>query len=101
MIHTTPVKLWRGTKKISTVLGKTGVLLYYTMIRLPSKQFADQAPYPVVIVKFNSGEMSIGQLVDWEEGDLVSGRKGVTVLRRISVEDKEDVIPYGIKFKPV
>lgn len=97
---TTPVKLWRRGKKLSANIGRTGVLLYWTIVRVPPKNFSDQAPYPVGIVKLDDGEMMVGQIVDWTDKDLKSGAKVVAVMRRITHEDAENIIPYGIKFKP-
>ena len=98
---TSPVKLWRRHKNVSTLIGKKGKILLWTIIRIPAKSFMDQAPYPVVIVKMQSGENMIGQLVDWQEKDLMTGRDVVSVLRRLRTEEKEDVIYYNIKFKPL
>lgn len=98
---TSPVKLWRRGKKLVNHIGRTGILLHWTIVRVPPKNFADQAPYPVGIVRLDDGEMMVGQLVDWNLKDLKSGRKVVAVMRRITQEDKENIIPYGIKFKPV
>jgi uncharacterized OB-fold protein len=98
---TTPVKLWRRGKKLVNHIGLTGELLHWTIVRVPPKNFADQAPYPVGIVRLSTGEMMVGQLVDWTEKDLKSGMRVVAVMRRITHEDKENIIPYGIKFKPL
>lgn len=95
-----PVKIWRRARKNSTLIGKRGVLVCHTIIRVAPNGFSNQSPYPVVIVKLNQGETVIGQLVDYEEGDLTVGREVVAVLRRVLSEDKEGVIPYCIKFKP-
>ena len=97
---TTPVKLWRRQKGVATVIGKTGVILQWTIIRTPPRAFVQEAPYPVVIIKMN-GKNVIGQLVDYEEQDLVAGRKVVAVLRKIFPENPESVIAYVIKFKPL
>ncbi len=97
----TPVKLWRRQKQTKSLLGKTGQLLLWTVIRVPAKAFAPQIPYPVVIIKLDDGNKMVGQLVDYTEKDLVAGRKVVAVLRRSRIEDKEDVISYNIKFKPI
>ena len=43
----------------------------------------------------------VGQLVDWQQKDLVGGREVIAVLRRLRTEEKEDVIYYHIKFKPL
>lgn len=98
---TTPVKIWRRGKKISSHIGKKGVIVQWTIVRVPPKNFADQAPYPVVIVKLENNEVLTGQLVDWNDQDLKAGRKVIAVMRRIVFEDTDTVISYGIKFKPL
>lgn len=98
---TSPVKLWRRQKNTSQLIGKKGKILNWTIIRVPAKSFMDQAPYPVVIVKMENEENMIGQLVDWQEKDLKIGKEVVSVLRRLRTEEKEDVIYYNIKFKPL
>lgn len=98
---TSPVKLWRRQKNTAALIGKKGKILQWTMIRVPAKSFMDQAPYPVVIVIMQNGENMIGQLVDWQKEDLVIGREVVSVLRKLRTEDKDDIIYYNIKFRPV
>lgn len=96
-----PVKLWRRNKNVASLIGQKGKILNWTIIRVPAKSFVDQAPYPVVIVIMQNGENMIGQLVDWQEKDLMIDREVVSVLRRLRTEGKEDVIYYNIKFKPL
>ncbi|MCL6096237.1 MAG: OB-fold domain-containing protein [Patescibacteria group bacterium] len=96
----TPVKLWRRQKHVASLIGKTGILLQWTLIRVPAKTFAKEAPYPVAIVKMDNGEKMIGQLVDWQPADLEKGKKVIAVLRKFTPEDAESVIAYTIKFKP-
>lgn len=98
---TSPVKLWRRQENTTSLIGKRGKILQWTMIRIPAKSFIDQAPYPVVIIKMEGGENMIGQLVDWQQKDLIIGKEVVSVLRRLRTEGKEDVIYYHIKFKPL
>lgn len=98
---TSPVKLWRRQKDTATLIGKKGKILNWTIIRVPAKSFADQSPYPVVIVKMQNGENMIGQLVDWQQQDLIIGKEVISVLRRLRTGEKEDVIYYHIKFKPL
>ncbi|MDE2589551.1 MAG: OB-fold domain-containing protein [Patescibacteria group bacterium] len=104
----TPVKLWRRQKETSALIGKVGKIVLYTIIRVPAKAFKEQAPYPVVIVEFEKtrtgsvhAERMILQLVDWEEKHLKIGQKVITVLRRHHTDDKEGIIPYNIKCKPI
>lgn len=97
---TSPVKIWRRQKSTATLIGKKGVILHWTIIRVPTKAFMSQAPYPVIVVKMETGEKMIAQLVDWQKEDLREGRKVIAVLRKHNLEDKESIIPYIIKFKP-
>jgi len=97
----TPVKQWRRQKNIASLIGKTGIILQWTIIRTPAKSFAKEAPYPVVIVEMENKQRMIGQLVDWEQKDLVIGNKVVALLRRLRTDDEEGVISYYIKFKQI
>lgn len=83
------------------MLGKTGKILSWTVIRVPPADFSDQAPYPVALVELDDGGRIIAQLVDWEDKNLKTGQKVATVVRRIIKPNTEGVIPYGIKVKPL
>lgn len=83
------------------MLGRTGKIISWTTVRVPPADFSDQAPYPVVLVKFDTGDFSTAQLVDWNAKQLTIGQKIVTVVRRIVKPNNEGVIPYGIKVKPI
>lgn len=98
---TSPVKLWRRQKNTADLIGKKGKILQWTIIRISAKSFMDQSPYPVVIAKMQNGENMIGQLVDWTDKDLIIGKEVIAVLRRLRTEDRDDVIYYHIKFKPL
>lgn len=96
-----PVKLWRNQKSTADLVGKTGTIVAFTLIRVPPADFTDQAPYPVVLVELDEGMRITAQLVDWQEMHLKAGQKVVTVVRRITKPSTEGVIPYGIKVKPL
>ena len=98
---TTPVKLWRRQKDVASLIGKEATLVQWTIIRTPPKSFIKEAPYPVVIVQLQTGKKMIGQLVDWQESDLVKGKKVVAVLRKLFPDSPESIITYTIKFKPL
>ncbi len=89
------------------MLGKTGRIISWTVIRVPSTGFSSLAPYPVVIVDLpaqaglTGGGRITAQLVDWQEEDVTFGRKVKVVIRRVSDPSGEDIIPYGIKVKPL
>jgi uncharacterized OB-fold protein len=96
-----PVKIWRNQKNIANLVGKTGKILSWTIVRVPPGDFTDQAPYPVVLVELESGKRVTCQLVDYEESNLAFGQSVVTIIRRVTHPDSDGVIPYGIKAKPL
>jgi len=95
-----PVKIWRHQKKVNQLLGKTGKIVSFTLIRVAPVEFKQQVPYPVVVVRIEDGRGVVGQLVDWEKKNLKLGQKVKTVYRKIREPESEGIIPYGIKFKP-
>lgn len=96
-----PVKIWRRQKQIRKMLGQKGRVLTWTKVFVAGPSFKRYAPYPVVLVEFEAGRRAFGQLVDYEEKDLKINMRVISVLRKIRETDKEDVIAYGIKFKPL
>ena len=96
-----PVKIWRNQKKIASLIGKTGTIIAFTLIRVPPGEFTDQAPYPVALVELDDGKRITAQLVDCEFHDITIGKKIITIIRRVMKPNEEGVIPYGIKVKPL
>jgi len=96
-----PVKVWRNQKYVARMKGITGTIVSWTVIRMPPADFGYQAPYPVVIVKLETGESITAQMVDYTSDHLSIGQKVITVVRRTVQSDVDDVIPYGIKVKPL
>lgn len=96
-----PVKIWRNQTYTKQLLGKTGTIVSWTLVRVPPAGFAEQAPYPVVLVALTTGERIEAQLVDWHEADLAFGVSVITVVRRVMQPDLDGIIPYGIKVKPL
>ena len=101
MMINSPVKAWRKQKELSELLGKKGKIISYSMIFVPAMGFSNQAPYPLVLIELADGKRRMGQLVDYQKEDLKTGRKVVAIIRRIKETDREGVILYGIKFKPI
>jgi hypothetical protein len=95
-----PVKIWRNQKHIASLLGKEGIIVSWTLVRVPPTGFSSLAPYPVVVVRLEDGKRITAQLVDWTVGDLVFDRKVKIVVRRVSDPPTEGIIPYGVKVKP-
>lgn len=83
------------------LLGKTGAVVSWTVVRVPPSGFAESAPYPVVLVQLENGKRIMAQLVDSLPEHLVVGAKVKTVVRRVRKPDEDGVIPYGIKVRPL
>ena|SRR3990172_12996845 len=96
-----PVKIWRNQKEVARLVGATGVIVSWTIVRVPPADYGDQAPYPVVLLSLGNGKRLTAQLVDWEPRHLKSGQRVVTVIRRVTQPNTDDVIPYGLKVKPL
>lgn len=95
-----PVKVWRNQKATQSVIGKTGRIITWTMVRVPLSGYGREAPYPVAVVELTGGRRLTVQVVDYRQGDLQSGMRVRTVLRRIAEPDADGVIMYGIKVTP-
>lgn len=93
-----PVQMWRRQKAISSLLGKTGNIVVVTNVRIPPSGFAEMAPYPVGIIRLDTGEKVISQIVDTVYSELTPGQKVRAVVRRLPSPDPEGVIHYTIKF---
>lgn len=96
-----PVKIWRNQKHYVQLVGKTGTIISWTIIRVPPDGFSEQAPYPLAVVALTNGIRITAQIVDWENKHLHTNQKVVTVIRRTIDTTTDGVIPYGIKVKPV
>ena len=96
-----PVKIWRRQKELRTIVGRKGKVITWTKIFVAGENFKKYAPYPVVLVKLENGQKAFGQLVDYEEQDLKINTKVIAVLRKVRDSSDENIIGYGIKFKPI
>jgi uncharacterized OB-fold protein len=96
-----PVKVWRNQKYVARMIGKVGLIISCTIIRVPPANFSYQAPYPVAVVELEEGGRIVAQLVDYTDKHLFAGQRVVTVVRKTIQSDSDAVIPYGIKVTPL
>lgn len=96
-----PVTIWRKQKKDVPILGKEGKIITWTRILVAPPKFKEFTPYIVVLVELSNKEKVYGQLVDYEDSDLVMNKKVKATLRKSGTVGPNDVIEYGVKFKPL
>ncbi|MCL4378863.1 MAG: OB-fold domain-containing protein [Actinobacteria bacterium] len=82
-------------------MNSQGKILTWTLIYVAGSDFKKYAPYPVVVVELKNGKKTTAQLVDYTKEDLKIGTSVTAVLRKVRNIADEDVIAYGIKFKPI
>ena len=97
---TSPVKIWRRQKEIRSLLDKKGTILSWTFIYAPPEEFKKNALYAVVLVAFDNGERAFGQLVECDKDSIKIGMSVYSILRKVREVSAEDIIAYGLKFKP-
>jgi uncharacterized protein len=91
-----------GAREFETrAMKRTGKILTHTVIRVPPKPFADQAPFAVAIVEMDDGPRITTQVVDLKEGQLQIGLRVKLEFRKITDEGKAGVINYGYKAVPL
>ncbi len=96
-----PVKIWRRQKNIHKQVGMKGEVISWTVIRTPPPENKRFAPYIVVYVKLESGEIMCRQLVDFEGFVVKVGLKVQLTIRKLKEGTTEDIIPYGLVFKTI
>ena len=96
-----PVKIWRRQKEIRKLIGRKGRILVWTKIFTAGSDFKKYAPYPVVLVELDNKKKVYGQLVDYTQEDLKTGRDVISILRKVRASSEDGVIAYGVKFKPI
>jgi uncharacterized OB-fold protein len=81
-------------------LADAGKVITYTVIRVPPRPFADQAPYAVGIIELDDRVRLMGQIVDCNFEDLKIGMIVKIEFRMVYQEGEAGVIYYGYKFVP-
>lgn len=96
-----PVKIWRKQEGIRSVLGKKGAVISWTKIIVAGSDFKSFAPYYVALVELETGSRISAPLVDIQDTDMKIGARVIATLRKVRQTTEEDVIAYGVKFKPL
>ncbi|MFP3401137.1 MAG: OB-fold domain-containing protein [Nitrososphaeria archaeon] len=62
--------------------------------------FRRYRPLKFGLVELDDGAVVLGQLVDFEEGELRPGARVRTVIRKLREDGTDGIIYYGFKFAP-
>jgi len=91
-----------GAREFTTkTMQRTGKILAHTLIRVPPKPYADQAPYAVAVVEMDDGPRITTQIADWKEGQLTVGQRVKLEFRKVNADGEAGTINYGYKAVPI
>lgn len=96
-----PIQSWRNQKQTRKFLGKKGKILTWTKIFISPDEFKGFTPYPVALVELEDGSKVYGQIVDYEEKNIIIGQQVESVLRILHNGSPEGIVEYGLKFRPI
>jgi uncharacterized OB-fold protein len=91
-----------GHREFETkAMKRTGKILTHTVIHVPPKPFADQAPFAVAVVEMDDGPRITTQVADYQDGQLKIGQAVRLEFRRSFTDGDSGPINYGYKAVPV
>ncbi|MBK8048665.1 MAG: Zn-ribbon domain-containing OB-fold protein [Anaerolineales bacterium] len=79
--------------------GRGEVYSFSIMYNAP-REFEEQKPYAIALVKLDEGPMITAQLTDVDFGEVRIGMRVEMVTRKLREEGPEGQIIYGYKFRP-
>lgn len=87
---------YRQNKNWAKWFGKTGKVLFASLVQVAGESTSAFAPYSLVMVSFGKQKKFFCGLPgeEYQPGDKVN-----CVLRRVEQPDKQGVVAYGIKVK--
>ncbi|MEN8253663.1 MAG: hypothetical protein ABFQ62_04800 [Patescibacteria group bacterium] len=89
-----PAEYYRQNKDWKKYIGKVGIVVASTMIRVSAPEQTDLLPYSYAVVKVGKEKkeyMGVGH------EKLKPGDKVKCVLRKVGISNKAGIIEYGIK----
>jgi hypothetical protein len=78
-----------------------GEVYTYTVIRAPPEGFEEYAPYVIALVQLDEGPRVTSQVVDCAPDNVYIGMPVEACFRRLRVQNREGIIVYGFKFRPL
>ena len=77
-----------------------GMIVSYTVIRIPPEGFQNYTPYSVAIIELKEGTTISGQVIG-DPSEVEIGKKVKPVFRKMQESGESGLIQYGIKFEIV
>lgn len=77
---------------------KKGEIVSYSEVHAAHKDFEDETPYYIGLIKLENGVKVFSQIVDSEDSEIEIGARVKRVFRKIN-DSENGVIAYGHKFK--
>jgi len=92
------IEYWRSNKKWKNLIGKLGVVVSNTYIRVSSPDQEALLPYSYLLVDFAGQKLEMMGVAHqkFEIGDQVKA-----VLRKIKKEESADILIYGLKAEKI
>ena len=89
-----------GGREFETfILPGKGIILTYTIVRLPADDFKYYKPIPIAIVELENGVRITGQITDADIDGVQIGKPVRIVFRKMREEGKRGLLQYSYKFK--
>lgn len=91
----------KSTKNIKDFIFKPqGKIISWSQIFAAPSGYEKYVPYIIALVELEKGVKVLSQICDCDVKDLKVGYPVEAVLRRLILPDEENVIKYGLKFRP-
>jgi len=81
-------------------LATSGKIITWSIIHVAPAGFENVSPYPIALVKLDNGPVIFTQITDYKERNIKTGMRVEAVFRKLGIPNRENVIEYGIKFRP-
>ncbi|MFA6048389.1 MAG: Zn-ribbon domain-containing OB-fold protein [Candidatus Micrarchaeia archaeon] len=92
-------KCRRRGKLVAKRMPKAGKIFSFTEVFSAPAGFEHETPYFLAIIELENGVKILAQIVDSPRDTVAIGAKVEARFRKISEDDDEGVIAYGLKFK--
>ncbi|MCS6788193.1 MAG: Zn-ribbon domain-containing OB-fold protein [Aigarchaeota archaeon] len=90
----------RSRNLLREELPERGRLVAFTVVRSPTEEHKELAPYVVGLVEFEDGTRVVTPITDADPEELRPGTTVERVVRKIAHDGDAGIIVYGFKYRP-